>query len=402
MIHYTHASRSGSARYVFELVRHVGEICGDVTLICPKDFQFRSELQSCGGVALRAVLPSPVSAEGRKFVLIARLLWQALCGALTVLKTRKSGHLVHVNFPGLMVLALPTLLLWRMMGIKVILTVHDVVPHRWLFPRAARRLESAILWGCYHAVNRLIVHHIGAQLQLVQEFGVLQQKISVIPHGAFSLDPEPLPLPPNGAQRVALMFGSLRENKGIHLAVQAVQQLRREGHAIALKICGSSCRSERQYWQSCTQLIASAPDGITAVDRYISDAELLDFIKGSHFVVLPYTEFHSQSGVAALAMSNGRPIIATQAGGLVDLVVPGKTGFMIAAPQVTDVKEALCAALRLSEQELRSMAERCSTFFRAKYCWSAIAAQHRALYKQVEPEASSRQLHSEKPRFHNR
>lgn len=401
MIHYTHAYRSGAARYVFELVRHVGEVCLDVTLICPKDFQFRSELQGWGGVALQPVLPSPVSAQGRRFILVVRLGWQALCGAWIVLMSRKNGRLVHVNFPGLMVFALPTLVLWRMAGIKIIFTVHDVVPHRWLFPRVARRLESWILWGCYHAANRLIVHHTAARLQLVKVFGVTQEKISVIPHGTFSLDSEPLPLPPNGGQRVVLLFGSLRENKGIHLAIQAVQQLRREGETVSLNICGAPFRSERQYWQSCNQLIASAPDGITVVDRYISDAELRDFIKGSHFVVLPYTEFHSQSGVAALAMSNGRPIIATQAGGLADLVVSGETGFVIAAPRVTDVKEALRAAIRLSERELRTMAEHCSTLFRSKYCWSGIAAQHHALYKQTEFEASSRHLHSEKPRLYN-
>ena len=394
MIHYTHVSRAGGARYVFELVRHLGKERAGATLVCPKDFQFRVDLQGCEGVDLQPVLPSPVSAEGRRFKLTACLLWQAFLGAWFVLKARTTGRLVHVNFPGLNVLALPTLLLWRMTGKKIIFTVHDVIPHRWLFPRCARSLEIAVLWGCYHAANHLIVHHADAQLLLVRKFGIPQEKVSVIPHGAFSLSTEPLPLPSDGGQRVFLLFGALRENKGIHLVIEAVQQLRREGHSIALKICGAPSMSERHYWDSCKHLIASAPAGITVVDRYISDDELRELIRSSHFLILPYTDFHSQSGVAALALSNGRPIVATQAGGLMEVLIPGKTGLLIRAPRVTDVKEALCAALELSEGELRRMAEYCSTRFRAKYSWSSIAALHRALYQQFGSEINHEAAHA--------
>ncbi len=385
---------------MFELVRHLGGLC-PVTLICPNDFQFRSELQNCEGVTILPVLPSPVAAEGHKSKLLLRLIWQTICGTWLVLTRRKDGRLVHVNFPGLTFLALPALLLWRIGRKRILLTVHDVVPHQWLFPRVARSLEWGILWACYHTANQLVVLHSGARVQLVHEFGVVQQRISVIPHGTFSFDSAPLPLPENQRTRTALLFGSLRANKGIHLAIEAVQQLRREGLPIVLQICGSVSISERKYWERCRQLIDSAPDGIRVLDRCVSDDELLDFLRSSHFAILPYSDFNSQSGVAALALSNGRPLIATQAGGLVDLVIPGKTGFVIAAPRVTDVKVALRAASSLSDQELRSMVHYCSTFFRSKYSWSDIAVQHRALYKQADPEAISGRVSPKGSRLFN-
>lgn len=337
VISYTCASRSGAARYVFELVRHLASKSGKVTLICPKDFEFRADLEACPGVKIEAI-PSELSGSGGKIGLVARLAWQALCGIRSVLVRRKPERLVHMNFPGLMAFALPAILLWKLMGITVVLTVHDVVPHRWLFPPALRSIESAILRSCYHATSYLIVHHVEAERQLVEKFHIATRKISVIPHGAFSLASEPIPLPQDGEGRRALLFGAIRENKGVHLAIRAVQQLRREGEQVELMICGFVLGSERPYWESCKELIASAPDGIIAVERYFSNMELYSLLASSHFLVLPYGCFNSQSGVAALAMSNGRPIVATRAGGLSNLLIEGITGILIAEPTVEHVK----------------------------------------------------------------
>ena len=395
MIQYTHVSRAGGARYVFELVRHLGKVRDDVTLVCPMDFQFWEELRECEGVRVQPLLPSPVSAEGRKVELAICLLRQAFVGLWSVLRAPRNERLVHANFPGLTVLAMPTLALWRIVGKKVVFTVHDVIPHRWLFPRFARRLEIGILWACYHVANHLIVHHSDAKRELEKRFGIRPDRISIIPHGSFSLGAEPLPMPTGEAERVVLLFGAIRENKGIHLAIKAVQQLRREGHGVILKICGPSCMSEQLYWERCKELIASNPDGIIVSERYISDTELSGIIERSHFFLLPYTEFHSQSGVAALALSNGRPIIATQAGGLMDVVIPGKTGVVITGSTVSDVRNALHDAIRMSDDELRAMASSCSTLFRTEYSWSRIATLHSALYNHVAPERNAGQLRAE-------
>lgn len=398
MILYTHVSRAGGARYVYELLRHLGPQRGDVTLVCPDDFQFRKDLESRAGIRVQPLLRSSVHAEGKRLRLLFGLLRKAFAGACLVLKTGRSERLVHANFPGLIFSAMPTFLLWRIAGKKIIFTVHDVIPHRWLLPRYARKLESAIFWISYHAASHLIVHHPEAKFQLQRRFHVRPEKISIIPHGTFCLDADPLPLPPANAERIALAFGSIRENKGINLAIQAVQQLRSEGHSIALRICGPSSRSESLYWETCKRMIASAPDGIEVRDSYIADSDVRQVISSSHFLILPYTEFHSQSGVAALALSNGRPILATRAGGLAEVVIPGKTGIVIAAPRLADVKKALYEALQLSDQELQSMAASCATLFRAKYSWSRIAALHCALYQQLVPEASVAHLGSEAQR----
>lgn len=392
MILYTHVSRAGGARYVYELLRHLERIRDDTVLACPGDFQFLTELESSGGIEIQPLLPSSVNYEGRRLRLIAGLLRKACVGARLVLKVRGSERLIHANFPGLIFTVMPSFLLWRIAGKRVVFTVHDVLPHRWLLPRFARRLEMAIYWVSYHAASHLIVHHAEASFQLQRRFHIRPEKISVIPHGTFSLGADPLPMPCTKTERIALLFGSIRENKGIHLAIQAVQQLRREGHAITLRICGSSSMSERIYWEKCKELIASAPYGIEVLDRYIADSELHEVIGSSHFLILPYKEFHSQSGVAALALSNGRPVIATRAGGLAEVVIPGKTGIAIAAPRLADVKNALHEALQLSDDQLRSMSAGCATLFRTKYSWSRIAALHHALYCKLAPEESLRHV----------
>jgi len=52
-----------------------------------------------------------------------------------------------------------------------------------------------------------------------------------------------------------LMFGALRENKGVHLAIAAVQSLYQQGVPVRLTIAGRVMnRDEAEYWERCTEL----------------------------------------------------------------------------------------------------------------------------------------------------
>jgi glycosyltransferase involved in cell wall biosynthesis len=208
------------------------------------------------------------------------------------------------------------------------------------------------------------------------------RKVVEIPHGPFQLSDVPLPYE-EGAEIVALLLGTLRENKNIHLAIRAVQRMRANGYPIRLVIAGKAYTLEMSYWLRCKALIESSPAGITVIDRYLEDEELKDIVAGAHLFLLPYTEFHSQSGVAALALSNGRPILATRAGGLSELLLPGRTGVWIERPTAESIEEALLRAVRLGHYGLRQMGQEAFAFFKARYSWHAIAREYIALYQEI-------------------
>lgn len=386
VIHYTQENRAGIAWYVFNLVRAVSHRGVAVRLVCPSNYEYLDRLRmDAAEVRIRATIP-PLGEVPR-----ARKLWQMLAqnviGFRTAHALRSESAIIHVNYPGLMLFALSLFVGFKLSGFRSILNVHDVLPHRWLLPRPLRFAERANLRAIYLVADKLIVHHPEARDLLREEFSINSEKIAVIPHGPFSLSEGPIPYEENSAEIEALLLGNLRENKGIHLAIQAVQKLRADGHPIKLLIAGRAYASERSYLESCKTLIKLSPPGISLLDRYLEDEEVKDLVTSSHFLLLPYTEYHSQSGVAALALSNGRPIVATQAGGLADVLLPGQTGVLIERPTVQSVEKALLQTIRIGHPGLRKMGQQAFEVYNARFSWDVIAQEYVELYRKMKTQS---------------
>ena len=101
---------------------------------------------------------------------------------------------------------------------------------------------------------------------------------------------------------------------------------------------------------------------------------------GCSFFVLPSR--HEPQGIVNLeAMAAGKAVIASQVGGVPEIVLDGQCGVLVAS----DDADALSVALKqMCEDE--SLRERLGTAGReraAHFDWTAIAAQYQAIYRQV-------------------
>ena len=86
-----------------------------------------------------------------------------------------------MNFVGIPALILPVVWYLRARGRIVVLTVHDVVPHRPILGAFLAPLERWSLRLLYRAVSNLVVLYSGAISELVTDFGVQEARITVIP-----------------------------------------------------------------------------------------------------------------------------------------------------------------------------------------------------------------------------
>jgi glycosyltransferase involved in cell wall biosynthesis len=354
----------------------------DLTVVCPSNFELLSAVRTAGIQAepsadFPAGKGSPAWRAWRRCRYSASLL-------LRHFRSVRRGDIVHIQFPESFPIGLSTFLAARLMGGKVVFTSHDPVPRQWLKPGRLAFLERRSLEWAYRASHRVIVHNKAAAQFLRNEFGVPSSKIAVIPHGAFQVSRSHQPFPKFDALKL-LCFGSIRENKGLHLAIEAVQRLNRGyGRRVRLTIAGEVRHaSEQEYWQRCKKLIETQPEGIWVIDRYISECEVGALIGDHHALLLPYRTLWSESGTACLALSNGRAILATQSGGLGSLMAESGSGVAIEAQSAGAIARAIQHAFLAGPEQLEQMGAKGRQYMMSRRSWDAIARDTEAVYDEL-------------------
>lgn len=202
-----------------------------------------------------------------------------------------------------------------------ILTVHDVDPHSGdnlitkaindiINPRIRNKAEEIILLS-----NKFIDRY-------HEKYGVDKKHIHVIRHGLFSHynEGESLPMPIKEAKTNFLFFGRISAYKGIDLLIDAFRDLKKT-EDISLNIAGFGDMAP--YQEKLNGL-----DNVNVFNYWIPDHEIKRFfmIKNSVLVV-PYKDA-TQSGVISVANLFKVPVIASDAGGLVEQVTHLKTGLL--------------------------------------------------------------------------
>jgi len=150
-----------------------------------------------------------------------------------------------------------------------------------------------------------------------------------------------LALPPDAS--VALFFGFVRPYKGLAYLVDALPQVLDQVPKFHLLVAG-------EFWESAAEHeLRAAELGVAGRmhldDRYIPNEEVGRYFAAADVVVLPYTEA-TQSGVVTLAYQFGRPVIATRAGGLPEVVDDGLTGLIVPPADSSALAAALVRVFR--------------------------------------------------------
>jgi glycosyltransferase involved in cell wall biosynthesis len=255
-------------------------------------------------------------------------------------------------------------------GGPVVLTAHDLLPRepRPGQARAQRRL--------YDAIDALIVHSEYGRRQLVESLGVDPAKVHVIHHGAFdhlTRQPVEQPLPDELArveQPVVLFFGLLRPYKGLEVLLEAWRGV----DGAELWIVG-------RPRMSLAPLRRAAVGGVRFVSRFVADAELPAYFRRADVVVLPYlrTERLDFSGVLAVALAFGKPVVLTDIGGFGEVAAAG-AGRLVQPGDPVALRAALLALIGDPEARAR-LANAAREVAAGPYSWDEAARRTVAVYR---------------------
>jgi glycosyltransferase involved in cell wall biosynthesis len=230
----------------------------------------------------------------------------------------------------------------------------------------------------YRHFDAVIVHSEHGHARLVDELGVEEARVHVIPHGALTHLAEGAETAPRFQTElpVVLFFGLLRPYKGIEQLLQAWAGI----EAAELWIVGKPR-------MDISALTAAAPANVRFDARFVSDAELRGYFRRADLVVLPYREA-DQSGVLFTAMAFAKPLLVSDVGGFGEVAAAGAARAVPAGDPA-----ALHGALveLLADRAQRdALAERGRSVARQRYAWQDIAARTLAVYRGLLGENGAR------------
>jgi glycosyltransferase involved in cell wall biosynthesis len=247
----------------------------------------------------------------------------------------------------------------------------------WRLPEAGTRIARS-LERLLAEMDAVVVHSEHGAGRLASDFGVPQQRLRVIPHGAFDYltrQQEEMPLPPELAEvegPVILAFGLIRPYKGTDVLLEAFRRI--EG--AELWVVGMP----RMPMDELRGLAERAEGTVRFVDRFITDAEIPAFMRRADVVVLPYRNIE-QSGVLYSALAFGRPLVLSDVGGFPEIAERGAA--RLVPPGDPDALADAIGALLSSPEAARALGAAAAREAATTYSWDRIAGSTMALYRKL-------------------
>jgi glycosyltransferase involved in cell wall biosynthesis len=185
---------------------------------------------------------------------------------------------------------------------------------------------------------------------------------------------------------VVLFFGTLTPSKGLPDLLRAFAMVRQQGRPARLLIAGYPTKHIDM-----NELLALTTDlgireAVTFDPRYIPFEEVGLLMELATVAVYPYRN-STQSAAMQTAYTFGRPVIATQVGGLPEAVDEGRSGFTVPP----EAPEALAAAILkvIDDPDLaQQMGQHARHLSETRHSWQPIAEQILTVYR---PLASQKQ-----------
>lgn len=273
--------------------------------------------------------------------------------------------------------------IWYLMALlfnkmpPLITTVHDVFPHpgdrETVF---ASKLTRRI---AFYRSQQLIVHTYSLQKILVEKFGIDKEHVNVLPHGELGglyRRRAEQAVPSLREPYTLLFFGRIWPYKGLQYLIEALPAVAEKFHKVKLIIAGRG-ENLNSYFPS-----GYDTQRFEVINQFISDEDVVKIFQRATVTILPYIEA-SQSGVAAISYGMETPVIASNVGGLSEIVHHGSDGFLVPPRDSQALANAIIELLGdwgLQQRMRTAASKRCLNDLN----WSKIASQTADVYHKLK------------------
>lgn len=254
---------------------------------------------------------------------------------------------------------------------KLLLTVHNIYPHNSSENSRIKYKSRIALVEKFF--DKFILHLQVSKLEFCREFGIVESRCKVIPHGVF--EPQNLNIKPyKRNEKIRLiMYGNQSYYKGSDILVDAIALLPVETqNQICTTIVGKISNDYLSLLQDKAKNL-----NINIIPEFVSDEKLNQMILDSDVIVLPYREI-SQSGVLLLALYFERPIICSDLPSFRETLVGLDEKYFFESGNVKSLSNLLNKLVEPSN-DLYKMVAICK-MKKSQFLWRNIALMYNQVY----------------------
>jgi glycosyltransferase involved in cell wall biosynthesis len=342
----------------------------------------------------------------------ASKLFQLLVYYLRLLAyiTFRSPKIIHILWNSKLEYFDRTLLMFyfKLLGKGIALTAHNV--NRAKRDSCDSILNRLTLKIQYRLTDRIFVHTEKMREELVQEFGVSPDRLTVIPFGTNILVPDTelttnqakIQLGIRADERTILFYGRIVPYKGLECLVEAFHRLASRDENVRLMIAGEPMKGYEDYIESIRRKIAENGGSKRILCRleFIPDNETELYFKAADVLALPYRDIF-ESGVLFLAYRFGLPVVASDVGSFGEELTKSGAGFVFEPGSSSALAETLEAFFK-SElyKDESNQRRRIQAYSSSRHSWQAVGQITERVYCGLlrQPGAADHtnsQLHTE-------
>ncbi|MGH9469655.1 MAG: glycosyltransferase family 4 protein [Terriglobia bacterium] len=274
----------------------------------------------------------------------------------------------------------------------IVLTIHQMGESLNPSRRMTTRIYRSIYRRCYRRLvtrdlDGVVVLDPSLKSGLLNYFNLDRERaalIRVLPHGIG--DPvdevsknearQRLHLPAGDV--IFLVFGVLRKDKRVDLAIEAVKDMPGGRLVIAggAQDFTESAIADLIHRQGCEKWVTADID-------YIPEQRMHDYFSACDAVIIPYDHlFKGLSGILTLACGHGRPVIASDVSLLGETVKRRQIGFTVEPDSAPALREAMLRFLSLTADE-RAQMERRVQFYASEMSWDSACEKWLEFYREL-------------------
>jgi glycosyltransferase involved in cell wall biosynthesis len=266
-------------------------------------------------------------------------------------------------------------------GHTVIATIHDVESfHKKKSRKSTARLLSK--------PDGIIAHNETSKLEISKLIGHEPNNMAIIPHGHYlnfigsetqkQEARKHIDIPQDSP--TFLFFGQIKKVKGLDIALHALSVVKKSVPDVKLVVAGKVWKDDFSYYETLIKQLG-LKDNVILHIGYVPQNIVDNYYYASDAVILPYKRIY-QSGVLLMAMSYGKPVIASDLPGMSEIITDKKNGLLFRSEDSNSLAQCMNKIIQDPAFAVK-YGRNGREYVREKHDWSLIGKNTGDFYRTV-------------------